>query len=723
MPADTNAKISSEAERPRQGWLAKCGIHLPVRERRASEELPNRPVMILADSKEKKRKRTSQSPVPITRTAVHMGTTRGLEKPHSSVEATLAAFEKARRNGDGLAQYEIARDGILKAELEQSWDLPVKKDASDIEKRAAAIIHAIREFERDFIFGNVASEAIPGPETRDMGGQFVTNKDHIENRSKLYRIAKQLPKGALLHLHYNAELNPGILLQQARDIKNMYIRSTQPLLTRKDLEETEMVLNVWDPDEVTPDVNIFSKDYKGTLKSKNVDKDIWMTWKDFRQQFPMQFPGAYKQDRSETIIDRASCAEPGKLVLGPAENWLKQKMILSEEEVYGINQTVNGVWARFNQATRAFKGLANYESVYKKYIDQAIERLIEEKVMYAELRPMLMDKFIPADSGKTQIDHAGQMQIIVDAIEKKKKALSSKGELHKFPFGLKIVYCAPRSIPKTRMQQEMMDCLKLKVQFNNLICGFDLVGAEDRPNHVGYYKEELVAFRHVCKEQGLDLPFLFHAGETLLDTGGSKDPSNSNLIDALVLDAKRIGHGFSLMKHPVLVEKFKIKDNQKGICVELCPISNELLHLCRNIKEHPYPELLAAGIPCTVNSDNPSLFGNSMSHEFYQIMVGSPSISLHSWKQLAIWSLEYSCLSEKEVQQGKSYYEQSWTQFCRQVVNRYGRLMAGDKIIEDVAKAAYDRKSNSWEAEYANWDTENDIVLEANTLQLEPDDA
>ena len=138
--------------------------------------------------------------------------------------------------------------------------------------------------------------------------------------------------------------------------------------------------------------------------------------------------------------------------------------------------------------------------------------------------------------------------------------------------------------------------------------GFDLVGAEDRPNHIGFYREELVAFRKTCEERNLRIPFLFHAGETLLDTGGSGDPKKSNLFASVALGAKRIGHGFALMKHPHLIEKFKRTPEQEGICVELCPISNELLHLCRNIKEHPFPELLAAGIPCTVNSDNPSLF-------------------------------------------------------------------------------------------------------------------
>lgn len=136
------------------------------------------------------------------------------------------------------------------------------------------------------------------------------------------------------------------------------------------------------------------------------------------------------------------------------------------------------------------------------------------------------------------------------------------------------------------------------------MAGFDLVGAEDRPNHIGYYQEELVAMQETCQKLGIEIPFLFHAGETLLDTGGSRYPANSNLYDSVLLKAKRIGHGFSLTKHPLLIEEFKKKD----ICIELCPISNELLHLCRCIKEHPYPQLLAAGIPCTVNSDNPSLF-------------------------------------------------------------------------------------------------------------------
>lgn len=230
--------------------------------------------------------------------------------------------------------------------------------------------------------------------------------------------------------------------------------------------------------------------------------------------------------------------------------------------------------------------------------------MIDKHIMYAELRPMLMDKNIASNDGKRQLDHKMQMDIIVEEVRKKQAELTALGQLARFPFGLKIIYCAPRSISRDRMMIELTDCMKLKLQYPDLICGFDLVGAEDRPNSISYYADLLLAFTDACKRLGINIPFMFHAGETLLDSGGSNDPDNSNLYDALLLNTVRIGHGYSLPKHPMLIGRYK----QQGIALELCPISNELLNLCGNAREHPYPSLLAAGLHCTLNADNPGLF-------------------------------------------------------------------------------------------------------------------
>jgi adenosine deaminase CECR1 len=97
--------------------------------------------------------------------------------------------------------------------------------------------------------------------------------------------------------------------------------------------------------------------------------------------------------------------------------------------------------------------------------------MIEEHVMYAELRPMLLDKFIPTNNGKGKIDNAAQMKLIIDGVQEKRLELEKRGDLDKFPFGLKIIYCTPRSIPKKMMQEEMKQCIELKMQFPDLICG------------------------------------------------------------------------------------------------------------------------------------------------------------------------------------------------------------------------------------------------------------
>nr|POE49199.1 adenosine deaminase cecr1 [Quercus suber] len=678
--------------------------------------------------------------------------------------------------------YVDARQALLADEREVRWDEPARRRASASELRAQEIVFTIREHERKFLFGDLPTEAIPGPDTRDMGGHFLRNKNKIA-QSKIFEIAKELPKGSHLHLHFNSEIQPELLLPHARSLtKTFRIRSTIPLIDDKDFGNAEIVFNILPAD--TEHADLFSPSYNPDWKPPgNLKGPSWMLWEEFRERFPrhIDVPSTPENDIDHDL-DRA-------------ERWARAKMVVNPDGAYDATNTHNGAWACFNIGTRAFKGLVGYEGVYRWYIGQAIESMIKDKVMYAELRPMLLDKTLPSDDGLRQLDHNAQMNIICEEIQKTRSKLEDEGRLNEFPFGMKIIYSAPRSIPRPMMQKELNDCIRLKLQHPDLICGFDLVGAEDRPNSISTYADLLVAFTKTCTELNIKIPFMFHAGETLLDTGGSADPQNSNLYDAVLLEAERIGHGYALLKHPLLIERYKKKniclelcpisnellhlcgnarehpfpallaaglhctlnaDNpslfssrngvsntvvsarrrrkwpwrftskrlkgsvrgwwrptvnmqrgssihdegvlnsnlydavlleaerighgyallkhpllierykKKNICLELCPISNELLHLCGNAREHPFPALLAAGLHCTLNADNPSLFrgsskySSSLSHEFYQVMVGDTRMTVHGWKQLAEWSIEHSCISQTEKEMAMAIYQQAF---------------------------------------------------------------
>jgi adenosine deaminase CECR1 len=62
-------------------------------------------------------------------------------------------------------------------------------------------------------------------------------------------------------------------------------------------------------------------------------------------------------------------------------------------------------------------------------------------------------------------------------------------------------------------------------------------------------------------------------------------------------------------------------------------------------------------------------------------------MSLYSWKQLAKWSIDYSCLNETQQKQGHTILTDAWKEFCVYVVNTYGDLMVDGEIDEAKFRA------------------------------------
>ena len=95
-----------------------------------------------------------------------------------------------------------------------------------------------------------------------------------------------------------------------------------------------------------------------------------------------------------------------------------------------------------------------------------------------------------------------------------------------------------------------------------------------------------------------------HAGET---TGPE------TIWDALRdLGAERIGHGISAARDPRLMAYLA----EHEIPLEVCPTSNVRTRAVGTIEDHPLPVLVAAGVPVTINSDDPPMFGTTIEQEY-----------------------------------------------------------------------------------------------------------
>ncbi len=95
-----------------------------------------------------------------------------------------------------------------------------------------------------------------------------------------------------------------------------------------------------------------------------------------------------------------------------------------------------------------------------------------------------------------------------------------------------------------------------------------------------------------------------HAGETV-----GADEVWSAIRD---LGAERIGHGIGAAIDPALLDH--LRDND--IPLEICPTSNLCTRAVTDIKAHPLPVLLRHGVPVTLSTDDPGMFGTSLNREY-----------------------------------------------------------------------------------------------------------
>ncbi|UQX88732.1 adenosine deaminase [Jatrophihabitans telluris] len=95
-----------------------------------------------------------------------------------------------------------------------------------------------------------------------------------------------------------------------------------------------------------------------------------------------------------------------------------------------------------------------------------------------------------------------------------------------------------------------------------------------------------------------------HAGET---TGPQ------TVWDALqVLGAERIGHGTTSAQDPALLSYLA----EHQIPLEVCPTSNIATRAVARLEDHPLSAFVAAGVPVSINSDDPPMFSTDLNHEY-----------------------------------------------------------------------------------------------------------
>ena len=175
------------------------------------------------------------------------------------------------------------------------------------------------------------------------------------------------------------------------------------------------------------------------------------------------------------------------------------------------------------------------------------------------------------------------------------------------------------------------------------VVGLDLAG--DEVHHPASKFKEVFAY---ARENGLHVTI--HAGEAV-----GPESIRQAIEDC---GAQRIGHGVRLQEDP----KLEAEVRQKGVVLEMCPTSNQLLNVTPDLKQYPLKRYHHQGIAVTINTDDRHIFDVTLASEF-TTLARETGMSLQELQQVALNGVEAAFLPAAEKAELRSEFQREMLEF------------------------------------------------------------
>ena len=203
-------------------------------------------------------------------------------------------------------------------------------------------------------------------------------------------------------------------------------------------------------------------------------------------------------------------------------------------------------------------------------------------------------------------------------------------------FELSLILVSYKMVGQAHCTKILEHCKIGRERYPDLIAGYDMVNEEEyTPELEKFMPSILGAQKSAGSTQNMHC--FFHAGET-------HDKNIKNMHDAVLLNSKRIGHGFQLSLFPNLLKEVIARD----ICVEACPLSNMVLGYTLDLRNHPVRYMMHHGLQVSISSDDPGFFHYSgVTLDFIYVTLAW-ELDIWDLKKLCINGIKYSSIPEQK---------------------------------------------------------------------------
>lgn len=224
------------------------------------------------------------------------------------------------------------------------------------------------------------------------------------------------------------------------------------------------------------------------------------------------------------------------------------------------------------------RSLNTERSLIEAVLDLAMQA-VNENVIYLEIR------FSPYYVANEDMSDDQAVQAVLRGIELAQAA---------YNITIELILCMMRGKDNCSIYE-----LAYKY-YGKGVCGLDLAGNEQK---YGFLDQDINILNQ-AKNDGI--PFTLHAGET---------GNIENVLIAIKLGAKRIGHGIAAAQSKIVCEYLR----QENICLELCPTCNIQTRASKSWDSYPLEIFSSRNIKLSINTDNRTVTNTTMTQEFSRI--------------------------------------------------------------------------------------------------------
>ena len=283
---------------------------------------------------------------------------------------------------------------------------------------ASAIVSQIRFEEQQTVWTSDFEDELARSDVDYYPGMMFTHAQGRMEKTKLWKIVRRMPKGALLHCHYEAMVDTDWLVIQAMETPGLHIESAAPLT----------------PDNLSTTAFIFSY----AENSQTGGMSIWSE--------------SYKAD-TQISVKEASESFPEGSIEG-FRKWLRSRFTFKSENYHEGPRTI---WKRFSNIFLCISTLICYEPIFRQSLRRTFKQLLDDGIQYVDLRKGMIMPLRREHSVTIDSDHEELLAVTDEEIRNFTQSEEGKGF-----WGARLIWTTMRIFDKRRIIESKMKPSRLK---------------------------------------------------------------------------------------------------------------------------------------------------------------------------------------------------------------------------------------------------------------------